>query len=81
MSRKVCIIQPGGLFDGAVLPAWEVLRDPWLVNGFTNEELAAGEGQNEWLPGTMCRDLKSGLLYEYVDGLTWACVWRSEDER
>jgi len=68
----VRIIQ-NGIFDGSVLPAAQVLPDAWENSCFTVEEMAAGEGVDEWEPGTCCRDLIDDILYTYT-GHTWACV-------
>ena len=73
-AENVLIIQPwGGDLDGRVLPVARVLT--WRIDApFNDDEIAAGYDRDEWVPGTRCLDLTTGVLYEYVEGFTWACV-------
>jgi len=70
----------GGAFDGAELPAAQVLTPPWDI--FDADELRHGEGIGEFEPGTRCRVISEdgrckayrvGDLFEY-NGRMWKPV-------
>ena len=57
----------GGDFDGAELPAAQVLTPPWDM--FDASELCDGEGVGEFEPGTRCRVIsKDGRCKAYHVG-------------
>jgi len=76
----------GGMFDGNVIPATQVLPAPWEV--FGKHELEDGEGAGEFETGTRCRIIRLwsrntnpeyvlDALFEY-NGRQWLPVEEGE---